>query len=225
MAVQPKTGNTMHIPKNFIFCAGLGLLAMLYTPQVQAQTAGTTAGFKGGINWTNLRASGQDISDENARLGIHAGLFGRTALSDGLSLQAELLYSGRGSTIEYNGLLFDQSISFNTAYLDVPLLLAIRLGDVLELHGGGYFGYLLSSNVSTSGDLGSASEDLDRDNFNSMDYGLLGGVGVNLGPAQIGVRYIYGLAEVAKSDGARLFLGDARNSTAQLYLAIGLGGR
>ena len=159
----------MNMHKNLLSVAGFGLMAMLYNPNALAQTAGTTAGIKGGPNWTNLRASGHDISYENARSAMHAGLFARTALSEGLSLQAELLYSGRGSTVEYRSLLFDQSITVNTAYLDVPLLLAIRFGDVLELHGGGYFGYLLSSNVSTTGDLGEAYNDLDRDHFNSVD--------------------------------------------------------
>lgn len=205
--------------------ACLGIAMMLAASSATAQSSGSTAGLKGGINFSNLRAGGAEVSDENARFGFHAGVFGRTALSEGLSLQAELLYSTRGSTVEYNGLLIDQSVTFNTSYLDLPVLLAIRLGDVLELHGGGYVGYLLGSNVSTAGDLGEASGDLERENFHTLDHGLLLGVGVNLGAAQIGARYNMGMSEVADSNGARVLLGDARNSMAQVYLAIGIGGQ
>jgi hypothetical protein len=204
---------------------GTLLIAVLATgPNAQAQTQANTAGIKAGLNWTNLRGGGADVTDENARIGFHAGVFGRVAPSDAIGIQAELLYSTKGSTYTYNGLLLDQEVSFNLGYIELPIFLAIRLADVLEVHAGGYAGYLLSSNVSTSGDLGAGSEALDRDNFNSMDYGLLGGVGVNVGPAQIGVRYLHGLGELASSDGARVVLGDARNSAGQVYLAIGLGG-
>jgi len=201
------------------------LSACLAVPfAVNAQNSGNTAGIKAGLNWSNLRADGDDVGDENARIGFHGGLFGRIAPTEQLGVQAELLYSTKGTTVVYNGLI-DQEVTFNLAYLEVPVFAAIRIGDVLELHGGVYAGYLLSSNVTTEGDLGSDYEELDRDNFQGADYGLLGGVAVNLGKAQIGARYTHGLADLAASDEAEFFLGDARNSVVQLYLAIGLGGK
>lgn len=200
------------------------LAAMAMGTDAAAQTQGNTAGIKAGINWTNLRGGGEDVTDENARFGFHAGVFGRVAPSDAIGLQAELLYSTKGSTYTYDGLLLDQEVSFHLAYLELPLFVVIRLGEALELHAGGYAAYLLSSNVSTDGDLGSGTDELDHSNFNTTDVGLLGGLGVNLGPAQIGIRYLHGMGKLADSDGARLVLGDARNSAGQVYLAIGLGG-
>lgn len=188
-----------------------------------AQLDGNTAGIKGGLNYSNLQNAGENIDDQNARLGFHAGFFGRVAPSDGIGLQAELLYTTKGTKVTWDGLI-DQDLTFNLGYAEVPLFVVLRLGDAVELHAGGYAGYLLSSNVKTDGDLGDASEDLDRDNFNSLDYGVLGGLAFNLGSAQVGARYNYGLAKLAESDGAELILGDARNSVAQLYLAFGLGG-
>lgn len=189
-----------------------------------AQTGANTFGIKGGLNWSNLLPDGDDVNEENARWGFHAGVFGRATPSENLGIQGELLYSTKGTTVVYDGLI-DQQVSFNLGYLELPLFVAIRLGDVLELHAGGYAGYLLSSDVTSDGDLGDSSEDVDRDNFNSLDFGLLGGVGVNLGPAQIGARYTYGLVDLADSDGAKFLLGDARNSVGQLYIAFGLGAK
>lgn len=187
-----------------------------------AQSSGSTAGFKGGLNYSNLMNEGDEVDDMNARIGFHAGVFGRVLPSEALGLQAELLYSTKGTTVTWDGII-DQEFHLNLSYVEVPLFAVIRLGEAMELHGGVYGGYLLSSNVKTDGDLGDASEDLDRANFNGLDYGVLGGLGINLGAAQIGARYNYGLARLASSDGAELLLGDARNSVAQLYLAIGLG--
>jgi hypothetical protein len=64
---------------------------------------------------------------------------------------------------------------------------------------------------------------IDRKNFDNWDYGLVGGIGFNLGNAsQLGVRYNYGLNEIAQSAGAKAFLGNAKNQVAQLYLSFNL---
>ncbi len=198
------------------------LVLLIGSGTASAQSSGSTAGFKGGLNYSNLLNEGDEVDDKNARLGFHAGVFGRVAPSDAIGVQAELLYTTKGTTVKWDGLI-DQEFHLNLAYVEVPLFIVLRLGEAVELHAGGYGGYLLSSNVKTDGDLGDASDDLDRDNFNGLDYGILGGLGINLGAAQIGARYNYGLAKLASSDGAEFLLGDARNSVAQLYLAIGLG--
>lgn len=216
--------NFMHYNRTIYRAAVLALLAVATSnSSVHAQTAANNFGMKGGLNWSNLMPSGDEVNEENARWGFHAGVFDRVALSDGLGAQAELLFSTKGTTVVYDGLLVDPQIDFNIAYAELPLFIAIRMGDVLELHAGGYAAYLLSSDVSSNGDLGSSTDEVDRDDFNTMDYGLLAGAALNLGPAQIGARYTYGLVDLASSDGARLLLGDARNSVGQLYIAFGLG--
>jgi hypothetical protein len=63
---------------------------------------------------------------------------------------------------------------------------------------------------------------LDRDNFRDWDFGLAGGIGLNFGATQIGVRYSQGLRKIANSDEAEAFLGDAKNSCAQLYIAFSM---
>ncbi len=185
--------------------------------------AGNRFGLKGGVSWTNLRGESEEVSDEDMRLGFHGGIFGRVAPSEQLGVQFELLYSQKGTRFIYDGLI-DQETTFKLDYIELPVFAAIGVGDMLELHAGVYAGFLVSSSATTEGDLGSDAEDLDRDNFQGMDFGLLGGVGVNLGRAQLGLRYLHGMADIAASDEAKFLLGDARNSAFQLYLAFGLGG-
>ena len=220
---HPSTNSTYTMSAPSILAASaLFLLAAMPSASLVAQSMENAVGLKAGVNWSNLRADGEDVNDENARFGFHGGLFARAAAAEHIGIQAELLYSTKGTTVVYDGLI-DQEATFNLSYLDLPVFVVIGLGDAFELHLGGYAGYLLGSDVTTEGDLGSASEDLDRDNFHDLDFGLLGGIGVNLGPAQIGARYTHGLSKLAASDGADLLLGDAKNSVVQVYIAFGLG--
>ncbi|HEX2617081.1 MAG TPA: porin family protein [Flavobacteriales bacterium] len=198
----------------------LGLAVGLSTA---AQAQGPAIGIKGGLNVSNLHVD--EANDENSRIGFNVGVFGRTMPEEPIGLQVELLYSSKGTHTTYSGVfgIVDQDVDFNLNYLELPVLIGFRLGQMLEIQAGGYAGYLLSAKASTSGDLGSGSDELDKDNFASMDFGVVGGIALNFGTAQIGARYNFGLAEVADSDAAKAVLGDAKNACAQIYLAIGLG--
>jgi hypothetical protein len=178
------------------------------------------AGVKGGLNVSNLYID--DVSDENARFGFNLGVYGQILSSDAFAIQPELLFSTKGSKIEYGGSLFDQTVKYNLSYLDLPVLAVFKLGESAEIHVGPYVGYLLGANISHDGDLGSGVDDIDKDNLKSFDYGLSGGFGLNFGNLQVGARYNYGLAELADSDAAELLIGDAKNSLAQIYLALNL---
>jgi hypothetical protein len=181
------------------------------------------AGVKGGLNVSNLYVDEAD--DENARFGLNVGVYGQVFSTDAFAIQPELLFSTKGSKIEYGGGLFDQTLTYNLNYLDLPVLAVFKLGESAEIHVGPYVGYLLGANISHDGDLGSGVDDIDRDDLKSFDYGLSGGFGLNFGMFQVGGRYNYGLAELADSDFAELAIGDAKNSVAQIYLSVNLNNK
>lgn len=188
-----------------------------------ANAQGPRAGVKGGLNLSTLYNS--EVSDQNSRVGLNAGFFGRTSTEEAVGLQVELLYSAKGNRTNYEGVFgfVDQTVDFNLNYLSIPALISFRFADqAFELQAGGYAAYLLSANANTEGDLGSGSEELDRDNFSSMDAGLVGGLAFNAGSMQVGARYEYGLMTIADSDAADRVLGDAKNACAQIYLAVGI---
>lgn len=204
--------------------AALACGALFLAGAVQAQ--GPTFGVKGGLNYTNL--AGVDSQDDNARIGFNAGVFARTMPESPVGLQVELLYSTKGNRTDYDAFfgLIDQEVDFNLNYLELPVMASIRLMDVVDLQVGGYAAYLLNANVKTSGDLGSGSEEVDKDNFQSMDAGIVGGVGFNAGETlQIGIRYLHGLTDVIDNADLSTVVGDAQNRALQVYLAVGLGGQ
>ena len=184
-------------------------------------------GLKGGVNFSNLYSG--EVDDRNIRTGFHAGLLVNFPLGEVVSIQPELLYSTKGATYEYNENFFgfevaDVTADFNLNYIEVPILLNINLLDVVELHGGPYVGYLLSSSYDFDGQLIGGDingyEDLDKDNFRSLDYGLALGLGFNLGALQLGARYNMGLANIEDSNDAEFLLGDSKNAVVQAYAAL-----
>ena len=180
------------------------------------------AGIKGGLNVSNLITD--DVSDKNARYGFHAGVYGQLFATDAFAIQPEVNFSTKGNKVTTNVGIIDQESKFNLSYLDVPVLAVFKLGNAAEIHAGAYWAYLVGANIDTDGDLGDGFVSLDRDNFEKWDYGLVGGIGFNVGDFQLGARYHYGLNEIAKSSGARALLGDTKNSVAQIYLALNLAG-
>lgn len=196
-------------------------LAFCSLLSITAFAQGPTAGVKVGANLSNL--VGSDIDDQKGRFGLNAGLFGRTDPEQTIGLQVELLYDTKGTEVHYNGPLgIDQDVELKLAYIDLPVMASFRFGPLFEVQAGAYAGLLVSSGWATSGDVGNDAGDLDQDNFNSLDFGVLLGAAVNLGPVQIGARYDHGLTQVADSDAAETVLGDSRNAVAQLYVAFGI---
>lgn len=182
-------------------------------------------GVKGGLNLSNLRLD--DVDSENMRVGYHFGAFLNLPISDGFAIQPEVLYSTKGSKAEYHqdlGFLgqFDADTKFKLDYIDVPILAVFRVGDAFEIHAGPYIGFLMNSKFEVDGDV-ELEDDLDKDNFKSMDYGLTGGIAINFSAIQVGARYNYGLQKIQDSDATDLLLGDAKNSYFQVFAALRLG--
>ncbi|WP_276373414.1 porin family protein [Chryseolinea sp. H1M3-3] len=180
------------------------------------------AGFKGGLNASNLITD--EVTDNNARYGFHVGVYGQLFANEGFAIQPELNYSTKGNKVTTTFGVIDQETKFNLNYLDVPILAVFKLGNAAEIHAGAYWAYLVGANIDTDGDLGDGFVQLDRDNFDDWDYGLVGGIGFNLGDIQLGARYNYGLNTIARSSGAKAMLGDTKNSVGQIYLAVNLAG-
>ncbi len=206
-----------------LFCA---VLVSATASQAQDQ-ARPRVGFKGGLNMSNLYVN--QVDDEKARFGWHAGVFGQLFSSEAFAIQPEINYSTKGTGITYGsigpgGINLNHDQNINLSYLDIPILAVFKLGRAAEIHAGPYWGYLLNAEIrNNDGDPNNEFDTQDRDNFEDWDYGLVGGIGFNLGQAvQLGVRYNYGLNEIAESGGARRVLGKAKNQLAQLYLAINL---
>lgn len=195
------------------------VISMICHSNAQAQYA--KAGIKGGLNLSNLYVNNTD--DDHARIGWHAGLYGQLFASEAFAIQPEINFSTKGTGVtRVDATSAQYKSNFNLNYLDIPVLAVFKLGKVAEIHAGPYWSYLLHAEIRNN-DRNPDNEftTIDRDNFDDWDYGLVGGIGFNLGEgAQLGVRYNYGLNEIAESAGAKRMFGNSKNQVAQLYLAF-----
>ena len=193
----------------------------------QAQMDDSRIGIKGGLNISNFYRD--NVGDQNARFGFNIGLFTELAVGESFSIQPELLLSTKGNRATYgqgDGVLdlvgAEGEVKTNLTYIDIPVLAKVTFGEVINVHVGPYASYLIGASASTDGDLVNGSQELNRDNFKSWDYGLAAGLGVDLEAVTIGARYNLGLANVAESDVADRILKNSKNSVLQFYVAVGI---
>lgn len=181
-------------------------------------------GFKGGVQFSNLYAD--EVSDENAKVGLNAGIFLRTPVSAIFSVQPELLYTQKGAKLNYTALIGNRrSNQINLGYLELPVLLRINPTRTFNVHVGPYGAYLIHANLSKEVvDAGVVSEGesrVDADNFQRFDYGAAAGLEFNLRWFDIGARYNLGLREV--SNGSALsnrLANSAKNNTLSFYVGF-----
>jgi hypothetical protein len=180
-------------------------------------------GIKGGVNLANLYID--NVNDEQAKWGLHAGIWAKAPLGEFFAIQPELLWSSKGTRLaSYNNIPFTQdgTIRFNLNYVDLPVLASLTLGPI-SLQAGPYVSYLVNANVKNlREDLTTGTAvDLDRGDFHSFDYGLSGGIALDIKGFQLGARYNHGLREVGKSDIAGQLTTNSKNAVAQVFVAFG----
>lgn len=164
--------------------------AVLAATPVNAQHVGITAG----LNMAEINASGDErlnvlLTD---KLELVGGIVLRGDVSDTFSIQAEALYSVKGTRFEVGSIRTDIDLN----YLEIPVL--VRFGPPadgpagwLRLSGGPYVARLLGARVRVGS---AASRELE---LNAWDLGWVAGIGAAVGPLQIDFRYGGGVSDLA----------------------------
>lgn len=185
-----------------------------------AQDLGLNFGIKGGVQLTNLYAD--DVHDENAKVGFQGGLYFKNQITEFFALQPEILYTLKGSQLDYDNILMGSgSYRYNLGYIEVPVLAVVSIGS-FSIHAGPYIAFLTNANIKDVDDDGDIEgiTDLDRSDFNSVDYGLAGGIGMDFLSGTLGLRYNYGLNEIGKDDLAGELTKNSKNSVLSLYVGF-----
>ncbi|HTH55922.1 MAG TPA: porin family protein [Cyclobacteriaceae bacterium] len=186
----------------------------------------TKFGIKGGVNFSNLYIN--DVQKENMKVGVNAGFFVKVPLFRGLSIQPEVLYSNKGAKDSYGGpgsILGSGEYRFNLNYIETPLLLVFNLTRNLNVSAGGYAAYLVSANVKDMNNDGTITgvTNLNADNFHRFDYGLAGGVGIDIQKVALGARYNYGLQNIGQSGSLSGNLtSNSKNSVLTFFIGFAL---
>jgi hypothetical protein len=188
--------------KNLLFA-----LLLLAATAVQAQL-----GIKGGISLASLAEEAFSSSEEydaTSYLGFQGGLFAELPISDGFAIQPEILFIQKGGKLE--GLLGETNLRYN--YLEVPILAKIKAGSTdgsgigLFFYGGPFVSYALNGSIEREGALIDGKIDIDFNDSNDdeinqrrIDWGAAFGLGVNLGPLLVDLRYDLGINNLLDDD-------------------------
>jgi hypothetical protein len=145
-------------------------------------------GVKAGVNISDQVTSGTG-ENVNVRsiLRFHGGAYFTYFVLDKLAIQPELIFSGKGSDWDDP----DYNVKDLLTYIDIPVLIRYQLIDLVNIHAGPQFGYLLSATQkdNSDGDIINIDE-----YYKKPDLGLVIGAEANL-PYRINltVRYVIGL--------------------------------
>ena len=205
-------------------------VALLFTGVLKAQDTEynnpSRLGIKAGINVSNLFAN--DVVANNGQLGFNGGLFLKVALTQHFAFQPELLFSTQGAELEYNNSFIIGTVTHHLNYLQVPLLGVYNITRNINVQGGIYLASLLSVNPKNGSDNNSFNfeEEISKSNFQSIDYGLVLGLGADFNRISFGLRYNYGVSNIGKefnfSDEVIPHFPDARNSVFQAYVGLSI---
>lgn len=204
------------------------LFIMVMTLSMATVSYAQTYGVKGGLNLTTFLSDGDTYSDQNMRMGFHAGAFAEFEVSRSIGFRPELLYSQKGSTVTSSILVSELETTQKVDYLELPLLANIHLLDPLSFQVGPYLSYLMNYSYTVKSGSSSSSDDLDKEDLNSFDYGLAVGVTYRLNSLEIGARYGLGLSTIGKDQDLILLTYnpiDAKNSTLTFSVGYVIGGK
>ncbi|GAA4370169.1 porin family protein [Hymenobacter saemangeumensis] len=194
----------------------LTALGLLAATSAQAQGIGVHVGPKAGLALSTL--SGQINAKSFYKNGYSAGLMMRCRSSKAFAIQPELLYVQQGSS---NGLTPGSSkpdYDVNLNYFQLPIMLKVYLGGIVNLQFGPSVGLLLSARrvgtvgSSSSGAAVSADENV-KSSYYDLDGAVCGGLGLDLPNGLVAsARLNYGLLDISTE------------KDAQLRSALGAGG-
>jgi hypothetical protein len=176
------------------------LILSLVLVYFNVSNAQTSFGLKGGVNFANLKVSGDGVNMSfDSRVGINAGAFATFITKQNFQFQPELLISMEGAK--------SQGDEIKLTYLNLPLMVGYNISG-FTLETGPQFGALLSAK-SNDVDVKDQMETLAVSWGVGAAYKLPGGFG-------IGARYNFGLSNISKESGG----GKMRSNVFQIGLSF-----
>ncbi|WP_179352393.1 porin family protein [Winogradskyella vidalii] len=180
-------------------------LFIFTTGYAQSDSSTIQLGAKGGVNFSKL--SGDDFDDVDSRTSFNVGLVAEIPLSERISFQPEVFYSGQGFDIlerdQDNVFDTDQNIEYQLDYIQVPLLLKAYLVKGLSVEAGPQFGFKIheefdSEPTSDGGDL-----EIDEDDSYVKDFDTSVALGTSYkfdNGFFLSARYTLGLTSIFEDD-------------------------
>jgi hypothetical protein len=178
--------------------ATLILLSIAFSTTAQTDEKVWSFGPEVGVNFTKF---GGDASDTDYRSGILLGLGLTYSIQNTYGITTKVLYSQRGAK--------DGDMKTSLKYIEVPVMGRFFLNREGKCRPNVFVGPSFAFLTGAAAKDGSGdSEEIENysDIFNTFDFGLTGGLGLNWLIANethivIDGRYTHGLSDLSKADG------------------------
>jgi hypothetical protein len=162
------------------------VLILMFGSSASAQI---TYGAKAGVNFANVSFAGDDVPS-SSRIGLLAGAFATVPLTGWLSVQPEAIYTVKGASID----IFDIESDYIVDYLEVPVLARVPIQRRVYLAVGPSIAFRIRARNRTS--FGGSTEEVNiADDVESLDIGVVGAAGLEMGRWVFDGRYTHGFSD------------------------------
>jgi hypothetical protein len=162
------------------------VLIVMFASSASAQI---TYGAKAGVNFANVSFADEDVPS-SSRIGLLAGAFATVPLTGWLSVQTEAIYTVKGASID----IFDIESDYIVDYLEVPVLARVPIQRRVYLAVGPSIAFRIRARNRTS--FGGSTEEVNiADDVESLDIGVVGAAGLEMGRWVFDGRYTHGFSD------------------------------
>ena len=205
-----------------LFSVSLLLISMTYLTCRAQELKPMQFGVKGGLNLSNLNTS--DASSSDMLVGFNIGVFDKLPVTNFIAIQPEFYITTKGASVTYNNLLVNGTAKFNLTYLEVPLLCVVNVTKLLNIQFGPYVAYLVDGKVKNVANVSllNFEKNINVNDYNRIDAGLVLGAGLDVGAITIGARYNLGMTKVGKTKsilGNDYTIPNASNTVINFYIS------
>ena len=164
------------------------LVLAALTFSIAAFSQGFEIGIKGGMNITAadvMKEASKDVQITNKNT-YNGGVYGRLKIKlIGIFVQPELVYNTRGYNFDITANGKTYNIKQQAYYLDVPVLVGLKMFKFLRVYAGPNFQYLLKNEITGINDIvGFEKKDMKKANT-----GVQLGFGLDLSKFRVDVKY------------------------------------
>ncbi|WP_066218502.1 porin family protein [Formosa haliotis] len=189
----------------------------------QSDSKAVQFGAKAGVNFSKL--IGDDFNDVDSRTSFNAGLLAEIPISERISFQPEVFYSGQGFDIleidQDNVFDTDENLEYQLDYIQVPLLIKAYLIEGLSVEVGPQFGFKIHEEFDWEPNADSGDFEVDSNDSYVKDFetSLAFGTSYKFDAGLfLSARYTLGLTKIFEDD---TILGDVDGKNSVWQFGVG----
>ena len=170
------------------------LVIAALTFSLTAFSQGFEIGIKGGMNITAadvMKEASKDVKITNKNT-FNGGVYGRLKIKlIGIFVQPELVYNTRGYNFDITEPISGTTINLKQQayYLDMPVLVGLKMFKFLRVYAGPNFQYLLKNELTDVADGVAKAINFQKKDMKEYNTGVQIGFGLDLSKFRVDVKY------------------------------------